>query len=331
MLQLGDWALRHIRECGYETHGVGEWPEFVGAEWCLEAIERELAHDMYDDDQAKEWWWDARRPLYVRLYRAAALQGCGTYISVPACWQDEQGTCEREGLEALEEAMDAAMDAEEAMALADAAAATAAASGSASSTAASTPVAQHKMSMHAEADSSVADTPLSSSSSRGCGSDGGSGDAIGGGGCGSGAGVGSGLDDGAPLREGAAAEGASLDVGSAPSRKLSSAPGGLDGLAKMARGTAPSDDVEAELGGCSAPLRTQAPIPGGFDGSAEMALCALPGAAEVSGPWDFDWHTHCHGAAAGADAEADGGAAASDTSGGGSLWIVRHRRQRQRC
>ena len=44
--------------------------EFGGAEWCHKAIERELAHDTYDDDQAKEWWWDARRPLYVQLYRA---------------------------------------------------------------------------------------------------------------------------------------------------------------------------------------------------------------------------------------------------------------------
>ena len=29
VLQLGDWALQHIRECGYETDGVG-W--FVGAD-----------------------------------------------------------------------------------------------------------------------------------------------------------------------------------------------------------------------------------------------------------------------------------------------------------
>ena len=46
--------------------------EFGSAEWCLEAIERELVHDIYDEDREAEWWWDARRPLYVQLYRAAA-------------------------------------------------------------------------------------------------------------------------------------------------------------------------------------------------------------------------------------------------------------------
>jgi len=61
-------------------------------------------HDIYDEDREAEWWWDARRPLYVRLYRAAALQSCGTYISVPACWEDEQDACEREGRAAMMEA-----------------------------------------------------------------------------------------------------------------------------------------------------------------------------------------------------------------------------------
>ena len=61
--------------------------------------------------------------------------------------------------------------------------------------------------------------------------------------CGSGAGVGSGVDNDAPLCEGEATEGAGRDVGSAPSRKLSSVPGGRDGFEEMERGAAPDDDV----------------------------------------------------------------------------------------
>ena len=74
------------------------------------------------------------------------------------------------------------------------------------------------------------------------------------------------LDElGALLSECEAADEAGLDVGSTPSRKLTSAPGGLDGFAEMAHGTAPSGDVvgcagavgaqQAELDGYSAPLR----------------------------------------------------------------------------
>ena len=89
------WCLtRHSVGCAAYCCEFGdkEWPEFAGAEWCLKAIKCKLMHDIYNNNQVKEWWWDVCHPLYVQLYRAAALQGCGTYISMPVCWQEEQGT-----------------------------------------------------------------------------------------------------------------------------------------------------------------------------------------------------------------------------------------------
>ena len=59
---------------------------------------------IYDEDREAEWWWDARRPLYVQLYRAAALKCCGTCISILACWGEGQDACEHEGRAAMLEA-----------------------------------------------------------------------------------------------------------------------------------------------------------------------------------------------------------------------------------
>ena len=67
----------------------------------LKELERELAHDMYDDGQGNDWWWDGRRPLYVDLYAAAAREQSSTFISVPPCRKEEQYRCEQEGQAAL--------------------------------------------------------------------------------------------------------------------------------------------------------------------------------------------------------------------------------------
>lgn len=91
----------------------------------VRVLEQELSHDLFDERATDDWWWEQRRPLYVKLYRivkqlntqlewfciendidqqraSTRLQSTetlriSTYIRLPPCREEEQYVVEREG------------------------------------------------------------------------------------------------------------------------------------------------------------------------------------------------------------------------------------------
>ena len=156
--QLGDWALAHIRECGYPTDsgsdGCGSDGGGVG--WFVGA-------DGGDGGSSGD---DGGTNLFGHLLPSGSASSSAASTQKPAM-PFKLFIPNSHSFPTLHYCSKCDSVFQDALSLA-----------------------QHKMPMHAKVGSSAADMPLSSLSDRGCGSDGGSGDVTGSGGRGSGRGSG---------------------------------------------------------------------------------------------------------------------------------------------